>query len=538
MAGNDTQRIGCGIMSFDSSSYPYDTVVYITDVIDGQVWQGSGVLISPDEVLTASHVVYNSTYGMASNIQVTPAYNNGSADFGTEAGVYAHYSGIQDPNDTISNQQSQFDYAVIHLEQPFTNLGAMALEANFQGGWVNVTGYPAVANGAMESSSQYVTVDPAYSLLDGTTIGKGSSGGPVWISGSGGEPYIVGLVSSADGSAGYFTQITTSAFNQIEAWVAQDDSPDGPANNLQSDVHPNNLALSGSVTGAHNFIDILNFVASYGDLINAFGTNQQAAQNWFNTQEPIEQRVETFDGLDYIASYGDLINAFGSAGSMQAVLDDGATHFIDHGYQEGRTTTFNGLDYIASYGDLINAFGANADAGAYHYIEHGASEGRTSTFDGLDYIASYGDLINAFGANEQAGAAHFIGYGYKEGRTTTFNGLDYVASYGDLIQAFGANNDAGATHYIDHGYKEGRTTTFDGLDYIANYTDLMTAFGADEQAGATHYIDHGFSEHRSTSFNVGAYESAHPDLIGKFSSNDAFLTAYIDTYHATGTFMT
>jgi hypothetical protein len=120
------------------------------------------------------------------------------------------------------------------------------------------------------------------------------------------------------------------------------------------------------VTGPNNFIDLPNFVASYGDLINAFGTNQQAAQNWYNTREPIEQWVGTFDGLDYVASYGDLINAFKSAGSGQAVLDAGATHFIDYGYSEGRTTTFNGLDYIASYGDLINAFGANGDAGAYH----------------------------------------------------------------------------------------------------------------------------------------------------------------------------
>ena len=79
-------------------------------------------------------------------------------------------------------------------------------------------------------------------------------------------------------------------------------SPVVQPNNLSPNVHPNNLALSGSVTGAHNFIDTLNFVASYGDLINAAGTNQQAAQNWYNTQEPIEQRIETFDGLAYVAS--------------------------------------------------------------------------------------------------------------------------------------------------------------------------------------------------------------------------------------------
>ena len=47
---------------------------------------------------------------------------------------------------------------------------------------------------------------------------------------------------------------------------------------------------------------------------NAFGDDQQAARNWFNTYEPTEQRIETFDGLDYVASYGDLINAFGTNG--------------------------------------------------------------------------------------------------------------------------------------------------------------------------------------------------------------------------------
>jgi V8-like Glu-specific endopeptidase len=215
-------------MSFNSSLYPYDTVVHITDLIGGQSWQGSGVLISPDEVLTATHVVYNSTYGTASDIQVAPAYNYGTEPFGATTGTYIHYFTIQDANGLISKQQSQFDYAVIHLAQPFSNLGTMGLESNFRGGYVNVTGYPAVLNGGMENDPQYVTVDPAYSLLDGTAIGEGSSGGPVWISGNGGGSYVVGLVSSAAGGIGYFTQITTSVFDQIEAWVTRDDGPPPP----------------------------------------------------------------------------------------------------------------------------------------------------------------------------------------------------------------------------------------------------------------------------------------------------------------------
>jgi hypothetical protein len=167
-----------------------------------------------------------------------------------------------------------------------------------------------------------------------------------------------------------------------------------------------------------------------------------------------------------------------------------------------------------------------------------------STFEGLDYVASYADLINAFrsAGSEQAvlyaGVTHFVGFGYNEGRKVTFDGLDYIASYGDLIKAFGANGDAGAYHYIESGHNEGRTTTFDGLAYIAQYTDLMHAFGANNDAGASHYIESGHNEGRSTAFDVAAYESAHPDLIGIYASHDAFLTAYIDTYNATGRFLT
>src|SRR5271165_294897 len=90
-------------------------VVYITDTIGGESFQGSGVLISPDEVLTASHVVYNSILGTASSILVVPAFNAGSEPFGTANGLSFHYFPIQDSGDQIMVNQSQSDYAVIHL---------------------------------------------------------------------------------------------------------------------------------------------------------------------------------------------------------------------------------------------------------------------------------------------------------------------------------------------------------------------------------------------------------------------------------------
>jgi V8-like Glu-specific endopeptidase len=210
-------------MADSASSYPYDTVVRITDTIGSQSWQASGVLISPDEVLTASHVVYTQGIGTASNIIVTPGYNDGSSPYGSADGTPTHYIQIDDANRSISNQQSQLDYAIIHLATPFTSAGFMGLEANFAGGPVNITGYPASAGGAQVNSSQTVSLNRSYSLLDGTSLGEGSSGGPLWIETAGG-PSVVGLVSTESGSTGYNTLITTAVLNQIESWVEQDDA--------------------------------------------------------------------------------------------------------------------------------------------------------------------------------------------------------------------------------------------------------------------------------------------------------------------------
>ncbi len=81
------------------TEYPFDTVVYITDTQGGESAQASGVLIAPDEVLTASHVVYSSVYGPATNINVSPGYNAGESPFGSAAGTSIHYFDVQDAHD-------------------------------------------------------------------------------------------------------------------------------------------------------------------------------------------------------------------------------------------------------------------------------------------------------------------------------------------------------------------------------------------------------------------------------------------------------
>jgi V8-like Glu-specific endopeptidase len=247
-------------MASDSTAYPYDTVVRITDTIGNQDYQASGVLISPDEVLTASHVVDIAGVGAASNIVVTPAYDDGTAPYGSADGAYFHYIPIDDTDGQISNADSQSDYAVIHLSTPFTDLGTMGLSPNFAGGPVTVAGYPTSANGAVVASTQTVYPDPNYTLLDGVTIGKGSSGGPLFIGGTT-DPQVVGIVSSESNvdQTGYNTLITSAVFNQIEQWVKADDatattsSPPATPTPPATPSPPVRFAITGSTGAAQIF---------------------------------------------------------------------------------------------------------------------------------------------------------------------------------------------------------------------------------------------------------------------------------------------
>ena len=235
-----------------------------------------------------------------------------------------------------------------------------------------------------------------------------------------------------------------------------------------------------------------------------------------------------FDALRYIASYGDLIKALGTN------IAAAEQHYITYGFQEGRTATFDALDYVASYGDLIKALGTDTVAAEKHYIEYGAAEGRTPTFDALRYTASYGDLIKAFGTDTVAAEKHYIEYGAAEGRTATFDALRYTASYGDLIKAFGADTVAAEKHYIEYGAAEGRTATFDALRYTASYGDLIKAFGTDTVAAEEHYIEYGAAEGRTASFDSVAYELTYQDVAQAGMTPEQVLLNWVEYGAAAG----
>ncbi len=209
---------------------------------------------------------------------------------------------------------------------------------------------------------------------------------------------------------------------------------------------------------------------------------------------PNSAPLTTLDPLQYGASHGDLLQAFGV--NTSALFE----HYLSSGIAEGRTfDSFDEARYLASNGDLINAFGYNLQAATQHYIQSGHGEGRSLTsFDGAQYLASHDDLRAVFSGSTAAATQHYVQFGFNEGRAIdVFDEFRYLASNRDLIAAFGSNGAAATSHYISYGASEGRSlTAFDPNAYLNKYSDIQSAFGSDLAAATRHFVEFGAAEGR------------------------------------------
>jgi hypothetical protein len=164
------------------------------------------------------------------------------------------------------------------------------------------------------------------------------------------------------------------------------------------------------------------YLMTYGDLRNAFGTNQGAARNHWLTYGIKEGRRSSpaFDVRYYLNLYPDLQNAFGTSNYSSAM-----DHWLTYGIKEGRRSSivFDVKYYLNKYADLQNAFGtSNYSAAVNHWLTYGVSEGRQGSpdFDPKFYLLNNPDVANVYGANNYKGAIeHYLEYGKGEGRRGT-----------------------------------------------------------------------------------------------------------------------
>ena len=133
------------------------------------------------------------------------------------------------------------------------------------------------------------------------------------------------------------------------------------------------------------------------------------------------------DWLQYIASYGDLIVAFGPDPAV------GEWHYLHYGQAEGRDLhKFDAGQYLANYPDLQAAYGTDTHAATIHYIVAGYREGRTY----LPLTTSRPDIVVLIADDLGVGA---IGPGRRLGFPTpaidsiAARGINFVQGYGEPL---------------------------------------------------------------------------------------------------------
>jgi Ca2+-binding RTX toxin-like protein len=222
-------------VEINNLSYPYYQVVYIESTFpDGSTFTGSGVMVGPNDVLTASHIVYDGAHGGgATNVRVTPGYDPNPLEqpYGViNAASWNYWIGFDPDNDGLISSGNggpglagaEIDYAILNLSVALGDrTGWMGIDPNFSSGYVNLTGYPGFYGNNPMNDFGYAVEDSVdyFIRLNNLEIHGGNSGGPIWHY-LNGYAYVISVVST--GVAG--PQLRGDNFSTVTAWMANNDN--------------------------------------------------------------------------------------------------------------------------------------------------------------------------------------------------------------------------------------------------------------------------------------------------------------------------
>lgn len=198
----------------DDDQYPARAVVYIEASWGSRTYVGSGFLAGRNDVVTASHVVYNAALGgKPSSLKIYPSYNPGKTDNVAYGVAKSQFFTNFDPDSDgklvtgdfyrTTQSGSEIDVALLTLSEPIGDkFGYFGIDWNFAGGAVGVLGHPTkygryeiFDSGTVRRSS----VDTVYHVNTDLEINPGNSGGPIYYT-SGNSAFAVGVVSTAVGA--------------------------------------------------------------------------------------------------------------------------------------------------------------------------------------------------------------------------------------------------------------------------------------------------------------------------------------------------
>ena len=257
----------------NASTYPASAVVMIQSIFPdtpaGYVEEGTGAMVGADQVLTAGHCLYNYALGgWATQVTVYAGTTSNSSNgyLYSTSGTYMQVEPSYFNDSEYYWQNGQLDghlpgdgdIGLLTLSTPIGNqTGAFNLGYNdgdsFAGENLNTIGYPAVGNSnAWDNGynmwSQYGTIGGTLpGSYEGTTywVGGspyssfyysqsniyeegGQSGSPVFAYYNNGQPSVIyGVMDVANSTTGYAERITSSVYNDLESWMANDGTDSG-----------------------------------------------------------------------------------------------------------------------------------------------------------------------------------------------------------------------------------------------------------------------------------------------------------------------
>jgi len=297
----------------NTSAFPYSAIVSVrATYANGKVSLGTGALVGKNDVLTATHVVYQpDNGGYATSIEVFPGADyNGTRQVMESSPFGSYFSGsvVGFPNEVFSDGNNATtsllevpaDIAVIGLRQTVgfqTGWFGLAPGNNAEQ-WATEVGYPGNGTGMMETSNfTYSYFGRWISAFDpsGTNLlGPGSSGGPLFLQ-DGLLPSIIGVKSSGNNTVNYWADIDYK-YDALIAAINANDALVGGSSFLTGTTVNNTFAGSATnlVIEGLSGIDLVTYAAPRAQYqINITGGQQASV---VNTSSP--NRGDTLSNIE------------------------------------------------------------------------------------------------------------------------------------------------------------------------------------------------------------------------------------------------
>jgi V8-like Glu-specific endopeptidase len=232
-----------GRRTFTDTTYPWRCCGRVTTAAG----QGSGTIIGPQHVLTASHVVdWTETNGLIGWLRFEPDFNNGDTfapSMATTIYSYEKLSSVSGEYDVAE------DYVVCVMDRRIGDelgwMGTKTYDDDWDGGnyWMHV-GYPGDVGGGTQPAFEggfsianswspgFFETGSGLDMETFASLNHGDSGGPIFGNFSDG-PYVVGVVSAE----GTLDPVITDPVSRTGNWVAGGHEMPDLVNQARSD-HP------------------------------------------------------------------------------------------------------------------------------------------------------------------------------------------------------------------------------------------------------------------------------------------------------------